>query len=155
MNRYATGGAVVLAAALTLTGCSEFGKTNSDASAAAQAAATSTSAAYAKAQTAALAKKCVPQNAVTEARWAATLADLPLKRSKHHAAALSEAHAFETCAGVSPANDQKFQEQLGNKAAGVAKTALHDELTGNKSGAKAATRNFLENQVEQTAIADR
>lgn len=140
--------------ALSLAACAHHSTTNGTAGVM-HVAATSTSAAYDKAQAQAILTKCMPaQNALTEAEWVKTIVVVD-KHSKHYAAGQTARKTFETCAGVNPKNDAKFQAQVEQQGAAALKTAATDEVKGDKAAAHAVIKNFTENQIEQDAVADR
>ena len=150
MRKTVTGAIAAAALAVSLTACAH----HHTVSAAASAAATSTSAAYAKAQAKAILGKCVPaQNALTELEWARNM--VAGKHSKNAAAGVQARHTFETCAGVNPQNDTKFQNQVTTQGTAVLQTYAHDEAAGNKTAAKTAVKNYVENTIPQDAVADR
>ena len=146
-NKIITAGMVALTA-IALAGCKTGTGAGADASSYASAAATNTSAAYDKAQAQDILNKCMPaKNELTQLGW---LKDMASPRNGK-----TERRAFEACAGVNPANDAKFQNQVENQGLEVLKAYAHDEATGNKAAAKAAIKNYAENQVEKDAVADR
>ena len=154
MRRTITSALTIIAAALVITGCHSSANSHNAVSAAASAAATNTSAAYVKAQSRQILGKCVPaQNALTELEWARDM--VAGKHSKDAAAGARARHAFETCAGVSPQNDAKFQNQVTDQGTQVLQTYAHDELAGNKTAARVAVKNYVENTIPQDAVADR
>ena len=93
--------------------------------------------------------KCAPakNNEVAQLKW--------LKNIVSPAKGKTARHTFESCAGVSKANDAKFQNQVENQGLAVLKVYAHDEATGNKAAAKTALKNYSENQIEQDAVKDR
>ena len=146
-NKIITAGMVALTA-IALAGCKVGGSPAAATSSHASALATSTSAAYDKAQAQDILNKCMPaKNELTQLEWAKNVVS-PKKGE-------TARHAFETCAGVNPANDAKFKNQVENQGLAVLKVSAHDESVGNKVGAKAAVRDFVENQVEKDAVANR
>lgn len=148
MKNQITAAVLVVLTALALAGCHLGSSAKSDASAHASALATNTSAQYAKTQAEQVLAKCMPaKNSLTQLEWLKNVAS-PTK-------GVTARHAFETCAGVNPANDAKFKTQVENQGLDVLKVVAHDEATGNKAGAKAAVKNFAENTVERDAVADR
>ena len=146
-NKIITAGMVVLTA-LALAGCKIGGSPAAATSSHASALATNTSAAYAKTQAQDILAKCMNEKSpVAQLGWLKDMASP--KKGK------TERRAFEACAGVNPANDAKFQNQVENQGLEVLKAYAHDESVGNKTGAKAAVRDFVENRIEQDAVADR
>lgn len=150
MKSKITAAVIVVLTALALTACSHFGKGSANPSIRASALAhpTSTSAQYAEAQAKQVFLKCMPaRNALTQLEW--------LKNITAPKKGVTARHTFETCAGVNPANDAKFKGQVENQGAAVLKVYASDEAKGDKAGARAAVKNFAENQIEQDAVADR
>ena len=146
-NKIITAGMVALTA-IALAGCKVGGSPAAATSSHASALATSTSAAYDKAQAQDILNKCMPaKNELTQLKWAKNV--VSPKEGK------TARHTFETCAGVNPANDTKFQHQAENQGLAVLQAYAHDEATGNKTAAKAAVRNYVENTIEKDAVADR
>ena len=138
---------------LVLAGC-HLGSSSAKSGAHASVLATNTSAQYAKTQAEQVFRKCMPaQTAPAQLEWLRNVT--AGKNSSHYQQGVTARHAFETCAGVNPANDATFKNQVENQGLAVLKTYVHDEAIGNKTGARAVIRNFVTNQVEQDAVADR
>ena len=150
MKKIITTAGIIVLTLIALAGCKVGGSSaGASASAHVSALATSTSAVYDKTQAEQVLAKCAPakNNEVAQLKW--------LKNVVSPAKGKTARHTFESCAGVSKANDAKFQNQVENQGLAVLKVYAHDEAAGNKAAAKTALKNYSENQIEQDAVKDR